>query len=636
MKPKFKSIAVRVEPEKGVEAETVVVRPVDASADVSEGWCHILVGLLDGQSLPKDGEALQTRFTGCKLVLVERLPANANVVGKDTKVKLSSERVKLVVNEHWERDARELVAGYDPILTKMLTACKNVFCRSEGSSNSNQPFEASNCLLRAPRLWQILGPPGSGKSHLATSLATSSGLPYLMLDQGMLQNQPQLKIHDVVAAVETTAPCFVIIERAEDTPHQVLRTLAQAIERWHDNNTPIFIFCAGSFPAVLTSVYCPISSVTLYPLSEDGRLAILTVLCKNLYLESNDVLDEVVKFTPGFAPCDLDELVRAVALRAAAKGSPSQDSSTSAQDSSTSEDSARVVVANDFISMVDTIVPSALRQQGALATTSVTTGPRKDFDIIYPSGRGRGFDGVIGQEKLVSGIRDYLHDFLYSRAKGKNLTICGAPGSGKTHIAEAIAAEGHAHLFFLTPATILRKNLGESERTLAQIFDDARTAAPSVIVMESIDYWGAENDGTEHKTMRRLIATLVGQLDLLDSMNQRVCVVATCHTKGVFPDRVRLGPVFDLPDQLPPTAVHTILKAYLQGRAATDITDDDLMRLVDECNAPFSDCRRSIKQVADIVHWCREAAVAAVRRGVLNSLSDIQITLDDLRSSDTR
>ena len=54
-------------------AEKVIVRPADASAEVSEGWCQVLIGLLIGRALPDDGDLLQTSFQGIKLVLVEVL-----------------------------------------------------------------------------------------------------------------------------------------------------------------------------------------------------------------------------------------------------------------------------------------------------------------------------------------------------------------------------------------------------------------------------------------------------------------------------------------------------------------------------------------------------------------------------------
>ena len=145
-------------------ADRIVVSPSDPTASVSSGWCQLLSQFLAEESLPADGSCLQGKFVGPKLVLISREPDHANTIGKDTQVEIAVGKLQASVNANWERDVRKLVTGYDPILNKLLTACKKVFCSSGDAASSESP-----CLLRAPRLWQILGSAGSGKSHMITS-----------------------------------------------------------------------------------------------------------------------------------------------------------------------------------------------------------------------------------------------------------------------------------------------------------------------------------------------------------------------------------------------------------------------------------------------------------------------------------
>ncbi len=63
----------------------------------------------------------------------------------------------------------------------------------------------------------------------------------------------------------------------------------------------------------------------------------------------------------------------------------------------------------------------------------------------------------------------------------------GKPGTGKTLFAKAIANELHAAIHVVSGPEVVDKYVGESEKRIRQLFSEARSNAPAVIVFEEFD-----------------------------------------------------------------------------------------------------------------------------------------------------
>ena len=107
------------------------------------------------------------------------------------------------------------------------------------------------------------------------------------------------------------------------------------------------------------------------------------------------------------------------------------------------------------------------------------------------------------------------------------LLLAGPPGNGKTSLAEAIAYELALPLFTVRYDAVVTSYLGETAQRLRRLFDFARTE-PCVLFFDEFDAIGKER-GDIHETgeIKRVITTLLLQIDDLPSYC--VLVAATNH-----------------------------------------------------------------------------------------------------------
>uniref|UniRef100_A0A3Q1ISH1 ATPase family AAA domain-containing protein 2 n=1 Tax=Anabas testudineus TaxID=64144 RepID=A0A3Q1ISH1_ANATE len=221
-----------------------------------------------------------------------------------------------------------------------------------------------------------------------------------------------------------------------------------------------------------------------------------------------------------------------------------------------------------------------------------------------------GFDSIGGLSGHISALKEMVvfpllypevfHNFKIQPPRG--CLFYGPPGTGKTLVARALANECHhgnrkVAFFMRKGADCLSKWVGESERQLRLLFEQAYQMRPSIIFFDEIDGLAP---------VRSIVSTLLALMDGLDNRGEVVVIGATNRLDSIDPALRRPGRfdrefLFGLPDRESRKEILKIHTRQWKPAPSEDFLDELAEKCVGYCGA-------------DIRAVCTEAALCALRR----------------------
>ncbi|ORY30784.1 hypothetical protein BCR39DRAFT_528294 [Naematelia encephala] len=159
-----------------------------------------------------------------------------------------------------------------------------------------------------------------------------------------------------------------------------------------------------------------------------------------------------------------------------------------------------------------------------------------------------GLDGHINQLKEMVAL-PLLYPELFQQfhiTPPRGVLFHGPPGTGKTLLARALAAScstGNTKIsFFMRKgADVLSKWVGEAERQLRMLFEEARAAQPSIIFFDEIDGLAPVRSSKQDQIHASLVSTLLALMDGMDGRGQVIVIGATNRPDSVDPALRRPG-----------------------------------------------------------------------------------------------
>lgn len=225
--------------------------------------------------------------------------------------------------------------------------------------------------------------------------------------------------------------------------------------------------------------------------------------------------------------------------------------------------------------------------------------------------------GMTGAKEEVLEIVDFLKNpKKYTELGGripKGVMLSGAPGTGKTLLAKAVAGEAKVPFFSLSGSDFVEMFVGVGASRVRDLFKQAKEKSPCIIFIDEIDAIGRArgknnftggNDEREN-TLNQLLTEMDGF-----GTNEHVIVMAATNRADILDRALMRAGRFDriiyvdLPEL---NEREDIFKVHLKG-IRTDKTVD--VKLLSKQTPGFSG--------ADIANVCNEAALIAARKGNKN------------------
>jgi transitional endoplasmic reticulum ATPase len=217
------------------------------------------------------------------------------------------------------------------------------------------------------------------------------------------------------------------------------------------------------------------------------------------------------------------------------------------------------------------------------------------------------FADVAGMAEIIERIRmNIVYPFKnpevfrkFNKRSGGGILMYGPPGCGKTHLARATAGECGATFISIAITDVLSKWLGESERHLHELFENARLRSPSVVFIDEIDAIGV-NRSDAGASMAPIVNVLLTEMDGMSAGNDRVMVLAATNMPWRVDSALRRPGRFDRVIFVPPPdepARRAILHLYLDGLPAESIDLDRLAKVTERFSG--ADLKALVERTAE-------------------------------------
>merc|ERR1719329_476277 len=136
------------------------------------------------------------------------------------------------------------------------------------------------------------------------------------------------------------------------------------------------------------------------------------------------------------------------------------------------------------------------------------------------------FEDVKGVEEAKAELEEivmYLKNpAKFTRLGGKlprGLLLTGAPGTGKTLLAKAIAGEAGVPFFFSSGSQFEEVYVGLGAKRIRELFEAAKKKSPSIIFIDEIDALGGSRKLKDQAAMKMTLNELLVQMDGFDENN---------------------------------------------------------------------------------------------------------------------
>jgi SpoVK/Ycf46/Vps4 family AAA+-type ATPase len=162
----------------------------------------------------------------------------------------------------------------------------------------------------------------------------------------------------------------------------------------------------------------------------------------------------------------------------------------------------------------------------------------------------------------------------YGKTAGGGILMYGPPGCGKTLLARATAGQVNARFIAVGIHEVLDMWIGQSERNLHELFEQARSNRPCVLFFDEVDALAASRSDMKQNAGRQLINQFLDELDGVRHSNEGVLILAATNAPWHLDPAFRRPGRFDRILFVPPPdepARAAILEILLKGKPVAEV-----------------------------------------------------------------
>ncbi|HME51392.1 MAG TPA: CDC48 family AAA ATPase [Candidatus Lokiarchaeia archaeon] len=378
----------------------------------------------------------------------------------------------------------------------------------------------------------LYGPPGSGKTLLAKAVANESDAYFITINGPEIMSKfygaSESRLRKIFKQAQENAPSIIFIDEIDsiapkredvggEVERRVVAQLLALMDGLQDRGKVILIGATNRVNSIDPALRRPgrfDREIELPVPDMEGRYEVLQIHSRAMPLDEDVDLRKISSITHGFVGADIAALCREAAMHSLRAILPKVELDKPIPDEILFE---LKVTKEDFDSALNNVEASAMREV-------LIEIPNVHWDDVG------GLDAT--KKSLIEAVELPLKNpGLFERAgirEPSGVLLYGPPGCGKTLLAKAVATESEANFITVKGPEIFSKFVGESEKTLREVFRKARTAAPAIIYFDELDAIAPRRGGEfGSQVYENIVNQILAEMDGIEERRRIVILGAT-------------------------------------------------------------------------------------------------------------